>query len=79
MALLIDGYREAVLIDARTYPARGVEEPEKDKVLRGSKDGFVETVVFNTALIRDQRDIGLFLQHNEGKTLRYPLWVVHQQ
>lgn len=50
--LLIDGYRKALLIDSRTYPARGVEEPEKDKVLRGSKDGFVETVVFNTALIR---------------------------
>ena len=50
--LLVDGYEKAVLIDARTYPARGVEEPDKDKVLRGSKDGFVETVVFNTALIR---------------------------
>ena len=50
--LLIDGYTHAVLIDARTYPARSVEEPEKDKTLRGSKDGFVETVVFNTALIR---------------------------
>lgn len=50
--LLVEGYERAVLIDSRTYPARGVEEPEKDKVLRGSKDGFVETVVFNTALIR---------------------------
>lgn len=50
--LLIDGYEKALLIDSRTYPARGVEEPEKDKVLRGSKDGFVETIVFNTALIR---------------------------
>ena len=50
--LLVDGYQEALLIDSRTYPARGVEEPEKDKVLRGSKDGFVETVVANTALIR---------------------------
>lgn len=50
--LLVDGYEKAVLIDSRTYPARSIEEPEKDKVLRGSKDGFVETVVFNTALIR---------------------------
>ncbi len=52
LILLIDGYEKAILIDARTYPARSVSEPEKDKVLRGSKDGFVETVVFNTALIR---------------------------
>ncbi|HBA50096.1 MAG TPA: spore germination protein [Lachnospiraceae bacterium] len=50
--LLIDGYRKALLIDSRTYPSRGVEEPEKDKTLRGSKDGFVETLVSNTALIR---------------------------
>lgn len=50
--LLMDGYDKALLVDSRTYPARGVEEPDKDKVLRGSKDGFVETIVFNTALIR---------------------------
>lgn len=31
---------------------RSVDEPEKDKVLRGSRDGFVETLVNNTALIR---------------------------
>lgn len=51
-ALFVDGYDQALMIDCRTYPARGVDEPEKDKTLRGSKDGFVETVVFNTALIR---------------------------
>ena len=51
-AVLIDGYDKCMMIDCRTYPARGVEEPEKDKVLRGSRDGFVETLVFNTALIR---------------------------
>ena len=50
--LLLDGYTKALLIDSRTYPSRGVEEPEKDKTLRGSKDGFVETLVSNTALIR---------------------------
>ena len=44
--LLLDGYEKAVLIDTRTYPTRGVEEPDKDKVLRGSKDGFVLNVLF---------------------------------
>lgn len=52
VAMFIDGYEKCILIDARTYPSRSVSEPEKDKVLRGSKDGFVETIVFNTALIR---------------------------
>lgn len=51
-ALFVDGFDKCLLIDSRTYPARSVGEPEKDKVLRGSKDGFVETIVFNTALIR---------------------------
>lgn len=51
-ALFIDGFDKCLLIDSRTYPARSVSEPEKDKALRGSKDGFVETIVFNTALIR---------------------------
>ena len=52
LGLFIQGFSACALIDIRTYPVRSVEEPEKDKVLRGSRDGFVETVVFNTALIR---------------------------
>lgn len=50
--LFIDGYGECLIMDCRDYPARGVQEPEKDKVMRGSRDGFVETLIFNTALIR---------------------------
>ncbi|WP_428911429.1 spore germination protein [Niallia sp. Krafla_26] len=51
-ALIIDGIDEAILIDARTYPVRGPEEPDTERVVRGSRDGFVETIVFNTALTR---------------------------
>lgn len=50
--LFIDGYHACLAIDCRTYPARSVDEPDKDKSLRGSRDGFVETIVFNTALMR---------------------------
>ena len=42
----------AVVVDARSYPARDTAEPEGDKVMRGARDGFVETLIFNTALIR---------------------------
>ncbi len=52
LCILIEGYEEAIIIDARTYPARSVGEPENDKVLRGAHDGFTETLIFNTALIR---------------------------
>ena len=44
--------RAVVVIDARSYPARDTAEPEGDKVMRGARDGFVETLIFNTALIR---------------------------
>ena len=52
MCLFIDGYSRCFAMDCRTYPMRSVEEPDKDKVLRGPRDGFVETIVSNTALIR---------------------------
>lgn len=51
-AILVDGQDTAIIIDARTYPVRNPEEPDLERVVRGSRDGFVETLVFNTALIR---------------------------
>lgn len=71
--LLIDGFDKCIIIDARTYPHRSVEEPVKDKVLRGSRDGFVETLVSNTALIRrrirdPQLTIKIFTIGNVSKT-----------
>ena len=79
--LLIDGYDRAVLIDSRTYPARGVEEPSKDRTLRGSKDGFVETVVFNTALIRRRiRDRHLRMEMmNAGSTSKTDIVVCYME
>lgn len=52
MAIVIDGFDECMLLDVRTYPARGPEEPQSEQTLKGPKDGFVETIVMNTALIR---------------------------
>lgn len=49
---LIDGFTGALVLDLRDYPARNTQEPEKERVMRGSRDGFVETVIWNTALIR---------------------------
>lgn len=52
-ALIAEGFGpNGIIIDARTYPARDTSEPENDKVMRGSRDGFVETMIFNTAMIR---------------------------
>ena len=51
-ALIVEGFTEVILLDTRTYPQRSTSEPDNDKVLRGSRDGFVETLINNTALIR---------------------------
>ena len=64
-AILTESFGEyAILIDARTYPARSTEEPDSDRVMQGSHDGFVETLVVNTALIRRRiRDERLTMHH----------------
>ena len=52
------------MIDARTYPARSTAEPDTDRVMQGAHDGFVETLVMNTALIRRRiRDPRLTMRH----------------
>lgn len=50
--LFIDGYCEVLIMDTKKYPSRSVEEPEKNKTMRGPRDGFGESVFMNTALIR---------------------------
>lgn len=52
-AILAQGFGNgAIIVDARSYPARVTEEPGNDRVMRGARDGFVETLIFNTAMIR---------------------------
>lgn len=55
---------EVMIVDARTYPARQTAEPEGDLVMKGARDGFVETMIFNTALIRRR------IRHN-ALTMQY--------
>ncbi len=50
--LLADGFSLAMILDARNYPTRSIEEPDTEQVTKGSKDGFVETLLYNTNLIR---------------------------
>lgn len=63
LALIVDGVDEGILIDAREYPVRSPQEPELEKVSRGSRDGLVETIIFNTSLIRRRlRDPNLIFE-----------------
>ena len=64
-AVLADGFGNgAIIVDARSYPARVTEEPGTDRVMRGARDGFVETLIFNTAMIRRRiRDTNLTMKY----------------
>ena len=73
LALFVDGSAKAILLDVRTYPVRSPAEPDLEKVVRGSRDGFTETLVFNTALVRRRiRDPRLRMEYvqagNRSKT-----------
>ena len=71
-ALVVEGFDRCVLIDAKTFPGREVQEPNNGRVLRGSHDGFVEILLKNTSLIRRRiRDENLTLEsHQVGKNSR---------
>lgn len=50
--LLVDGIEHALVADTRSLPSRSVDEPDTDRVLRGARDGFVENLKQNTAILR---------------------------
>ena len=79
-AILSDGFGAgAVIVDARSYPARATEEPGNDKVMRGARDGFVETLIFNTAMVRRRiRDPRLRVKYaNVGERSKTDVAVVY--
>lgn len=59
IALFVENEGKGIVVDTRKYPGRQPEEPDTEKVVRGSRDGYVENIVVNTALtrrrIRDER------------------------
>ncbi|MBL4954076.1 spore germination protein [Neobacillus sp. YIM B02564] len=52
IGVVVDGADTAFIIDVRNYPGRMPMEPDTEKVVRGARDGFVENIVLNTALVR---------------------------
>lgn len=51
-ALIFDGTARVLLCDTRGWASRAVAEPEAEVVIRGPRDGFVESLHVNTALLR---------------------------
>ncbi len=66
LLLIVEGLTTAINVGARTYPVRGIDEPQNDQVLRGSRDGFNESIVTNTTLIRRRiRDVNLTMEYHQ--------------
>ncbi|WP_373232440.1 spore germination protein [Cohnella sp.] len=50
--LMIQGFREALVLNTKGWEERGVEEPKTESVVRGPREGFTETLRINTSLLR---------------------------
>ena len=50
--VIIDGYDKAIKISSEGYPNMGISESDMEKVMRGSKEGFSDSIKANTALVR---------------------------
>ena len=79
--VVIDGYEGGLLLDAKEYPTRSVGEPDTSKVLRGSHDGFVESIMENAALLRRRiRDPALTLERAQvGGRSRTDVAIVYME
>ena len=66
LLLLVEGYDKGLKIGSKGYPARSVDNTDTEKVLRGSNEGFTESVKTNTALIRKR------IRSTDMKELVYP-------
>lgn len=50
--LLLEGSKEALIISSRGWQTRSIKEPDNEKVLRGPREGFTESLILNTTLVR---------------------------
>jgi stage V sporulation protein AF len=51
-AFFIHNEDSALIIDTKQFPVRSIEEPDLERVVRGSRDGFTETMLTNVTLVR---------------------------
>ena len=79
--MLFRSFDYCALIDAKTFPSRGVQEPSDGRVLRGAHDGFVEVLLQNTSLIRRRiRDENLTLEnHKVGANSRSDIVLAYME
>lgn len=77
--MFMEGEQTAIVLDTRSYPTRSPEEPSLERVVRGARDGFTETMLTNVALVRRRlRDPGLkFESMNVGRRTRTDVCIAY--
>jgi spore germination protein KA len=50
--LFLDGANHALIISSKGWQTRAITEPENEKVLRGPREGFTESLLMNLSMIR---------------------------
>ena len=50
--LFLDGVAKGLIIGSAGFKTRNIEEPETETIVRGPREGFTESLVVNTSLIR---------------------------
>ncbi len=51
-AIILDDYDKIIVISSKGWNTRGISQPETEAVIRGPREGFIETIRVNTAMIR---------------------------
>ena len=69
---LFDGETTYVM-DTKNYPNRSIEEPETEKSVRGAKDGFNESILNNTGLLRRRIKSAELCFHKETIGTKNPM------
>lgn len=49
---MLEGYSEVIIIDTKGWQTRAITEPDSSKVVRGPREGFTESILINTSLLR---------------------------
>lgn len=77
--ILVDGVARFMMFDCKGWQSRSVGMPSTEKSLWGPKDSFVETIRFNTAMLRRRmRDPRLrFDAHSVGRITKTDVFVAH--
>lgn len=82
--LLLENLKSAMVIDVRSYPSRAISEPTSEQTIRGSRDGFTESINTNVGLIRRRiKDTHLMIEtFNVSKKvpflLRFVIYLIKQ-